>query len=100
MAHLLSTLSIATGFLALTPVYAADCKNYDAKMRGYLSVRESDLWALRQQACGDGKCGSQQVCTLRINSRYGSASLYRKDVQYNYANCWVRSAFVIDYYGA
>jgi hypothetical protein len=93
MVYLPSTLSLAISLLALTPVHAADCGNYKGGMKNYIAKSEPDLWKLRQQACGDGKCGNKQQCELKV----GKAKLFRKDVQYNYKNCWVWSTFMICY---
>lgn len=80
---------LALAPLLATVAYAAECANYDGNMSPFLSGHEDLLWSLRQRMCGDGECGSQQECTLRGYSKDGGASLYRKDVQYNYPNCWV-----------
>lgn len=72
---------------------AAECANYDSAMSSFIRYYESQLWSLRQQMCGDGACGNTQTCTLRAYSSFASVSLYRKDVQYDFPNCWVRNYF-------
>lgn len=90
MYFLKATLITFTALIFLpSTVHAADCTTYDANMQWFLSYAESQIWGLRQSACGDNACGSNQVCTLTAYNRYGGIKLYRKDVQYEFPNCWV-----------
>lgn len=75
--------------LLATVAYAAECANWNGDMNPFLSGHEDMLWSLRQRMCGNGECGNEQTCTLRGYSKDGGANLYRKDVQYEYPNCWV-----------
>lgn len=84
-----SSLLVLLPLLTASVAKAAECANYQGDMSQFIKDHEDMLWGLRQQMCGDGACGNQQQCTLTANSKDGGATLYRKDVQYNYANCWV-----------
>jgi len=86
--HLTRSVFVFATLLA-TVVNAAECANYDSDMVPFMRLYESTLWSLRQRMCGNDECGNSQSCTLYANNKDGGASLYRKDVQYEYPNCWV-----------
>ena len=84
-----SSLIVLLPLLTACVANAAECANWENDMSLFIGDHEDMLWSLRQRMCGDGECGNQQQCTLSANSKDGGATLYRKDVQYNYPDCWV-----------
>lgn len=89
----LTVLTALTASLFSGQTQAASCAKYDSAMASFIRNYESQLWSLRQNMCGNNACGNTQTCTLRAYSSFAGVSLYRKDVQYNFPNCWVSPNF-------